>query len=849
MPRDYSIEVCDRLEARFGDLGLHRPMRIGHYDAGARCVYRMQGFGGAEPAQVELEIEKFVGGGFAGQVYRVKVLRIEGEPVETVEVGGIYAMKILIPPSRGSLFFRNLLYYAGFQGPFQLQVNPKAARAGALWQKFIRRAAGARFGDEGSVNDILATFVDEKLGSCGEISQWVEGRTWRLEVDDRLDLLRRWKKGRPVDEMLLGSDEYRAKKKFMSDFVDLLHEMGAHEFARQYEWSTCKSQPNCLKRIDSGDDPAAGLVAVDFRAGLTLLPFLPMSPGDFGLILKGLGRGSLVQFDRGSISRLESYIEKNGEHFAGMEPLLAELKEDEEVYRNSVPDVTHNHVRLLYSRKLWSTMLDSAVTGWKIRGYVDEKCEKWLRHRKASTMLFWFLGLIPILGRVLRKMWGRPDWRRHYVKTLTNVGYFMRALKGRSLEKIIVWHRKGRVSAEKAGKLANSTLRYMAYVPFSILPAGLARFLTDGKYFKEKLFHIFVRPILLFFSRRRREEWMREMVMEGRRKDLLSEEDAATILAQLDEPYIQRYLISLVVHLLTLPVTQVVSIIVAYIFARTHPEMDPTQRNLAVTGILIMFQVVPISPGSFCRGLYTTLLAIYDRSFKDYNIALFLSYFKYVGYLAFPIQMAYSYPAMARFMAAHWATGAVRAVPVFGERGALLEHWVFCLFYNWPLTLRRRISKWAQVRAQMEPRYWHVPVVAAAGAAVLGLIDYYYLQRVGELPGPKPNDIWPAMLLVPIVCGWAITRGARGASLGRRIVMAAVGGVVMGLFYAAASTVVGYSTGIEAKFLVKAAVWRIFVFSILSTISAFVMELRLPEPRLAEKEQPVLSPDAAQTVE
>ncbi len=47
----------------------------------------------------------------------------------------------------------------------------------------------------------------------------------------------------------------------------------------------CKSQPNCLKR--NGTKADSGLVAVDFRAGLALLPFLPMSPGDFKLIING----------------------------------------------------------------------------------------------------------------------------------------------------------------------------------------------------------------------------------------------------------------------------------------------------------------------------------------------------------------------------------------------------------------------------------------------------------------------------------------------------------------------------------------------------------------------------------
>ena len=258
-------------------------MRVDCYDVGTELVYDVTEVAGTDRGQVRLNIEKFVGGGFAGQVYQVKVLAVEpeGRQIGGLETGGIYAMKILIPPSNFSKLFRNALYWLGFQGPFQLQVNPAAARAGALWQKFIRRGAKIRFGDERVVADIHGTFIDNRLGSCGELSEWVEGRTWQLETDDHLDALKQWKKGKAVDPEILGSPEYRAKRKFMAEFVELLHDMGGQEFARQYEWSTCKSQPNCLKRTETDESPSEGLTAIDFRAGLALLPFLPMSPGRF----------------------------------------------------------------------------------------------------------------------------------------------------------------------------------------------------------------------------------------------------------------------------------------------------------------------------------------------------------------------------------------------------------------------------------------------------------------------------------------------------------------------------------------------------------------------------------------
>ncbi|MBD3344658.1 MAG: hypothetical protein GF401_06315, partial [Chitinivibrionales bacterium] len=345
---EYSVAVCNTLKKQIDEASLYRPMQIDRYDVGDELVYEVEPV--ANPLdktrpKIRVSIDRFVGGGFAGQVYKVKVVSIDGGSVEGIEPGSTYAMKILIPPSKFSIFFRNLLYWIGFQGPFQLQCNPAAARAGALWQKLIRRAARVHFGTEDVVNNVHATFVDPHLGSCGEISDWVDGRTWRLEVDDHLDVLAMWQKGKKIDPSLLGSPEYRSKRQFMREFVRLLNQIGAYEFARQYEWSTCKSQPNCLKKTSTDNEPLKGLIAVDFRAGLALLPLLPMSPGDVILILKGLARGSLVQFDRGNIARLEAFINKHSGEFQDLFPLVDELKKVEEIYRNSIPDITHNHIR------------------------------------------------------------------------------------------------------------------------------------------------------------------------------------------------------------------------------------------------------------------------------------------------------------------------------------------------------------------------------------------------------------------------------------------------------------------------------------------------------------------------
>jgi len=832
----YSTDVVKDLRGRVQQLALHRPARIDRYEPGDELAYDVQAMDRQALVQVRVAVEKFVGGGFAGQVYRVRLLDLS-QAIEGLQVGGTYALKILIPPSAFSRVFRDVLYRIGFQGPFQHQVNPAAARAGALWQRLIRRAAGIRFGDERMVADIYATLVDDRLGSCGELREWVEGRTWRLEVDDRLDLLRRWSRGRPVDPASLGSPEYRAKRVFMRDFVALLHEMGAFELARQYEWSTCKSQPNCLKRSESEAEPDKGLVAVDFRAGLVLLPFLPMSPGDVLLIGRGLCRGSLVQFDRGDLGRLRAFVERHRDRFEDLQPALRELEAVEAIYRDSVPDLTHNHVRLFYSRRLRSTLLDSAVTGWAVRGLVDRESEPRLRASRVRTVVFAVMGLVPILGTVLRRLWARPDWRRHYGGMLTSGAYLRKAFLGKVHERLIGWLRAGRVSADRARMIAERPWRSVFHWPLAVLPAGLHRLLTDRAYARDKLAGLFVRPIRLYFDPAAREQWLRDMVAEGRKKHMLTDDDADTILSQIREPFIQKYLKSLAVHVLLMPTTHVVALVVAVVYVRLHPELTLKQASLAAGIILGIFQIIPISPGSIARGLYTSSLILREKSFKDYSVAFWLSFFKYVGYLAFPIQMTYRYPALARFMAGHWATEAVHVVPVFGERGALLEHSVFDLFYNWPLTIRGRIARRYDRLADSRPRYWHAVLVAGAAAGVLLLVDLLHLRHTAQLPGLR--QVWWVLILVAWACGSLVAIGAGRGTLGKRAFVAAACGIAAAGLYGLLLWITGLGGQVSVGQAAIGLVWRAFALAILSVIAAIVTEIAWPEPGAGESKGPV----------
>jgi hypothetical protein len=874
MPIEYSAETNRALAEAFERAGLERPLRVSRYDAGTELTYDVVGVSPAARARVRLTVEAFVGGGFAGQVYRVRLTAIDapnGLP-EGLRIGGRYAVKVLLPPSAFARKFRDALYAVGFQAAFQPQVNPAAARAGALWQKLIRRAAGVRFGDERAVVDVYATFVDRTLGSCGEISEWIDGRTWRFEVDDRLDLRKRWARGRPAAAERLGSPEYRAKREFMRDFVRLLHDAGAPELARQYQWWTCKSQPNVLKRVSAEGDPAAGLTAVDFRAGLALLPLLPMSPGDVKLILTGLARGRVVQFDRGDLRKLARFVEAHTDQFADLRDAFEELKRSEKAYRDSQIDLTHNHVRLLTSPRLWRSILAAAAEGWGISGAADEACAARLRRWPLLAILFCVVRLLPALalagaaavliaglaaglpapaviaaaaglavfgppvGRAIRRLCGRADYRRHYRRCLASLAYLSRALRGRLAETLIRWHRSGRVSSERARALMARPWRALLHLPCSLLPAGLHRFLTDAAFAKSKLAYVFVRPVRLFFNADAREQWLREMVTEGRQSGMLTDDEADEIESRIKDPYIQKYLKALAVHVCTLPISQVVALGIAawYCVANNIPFGRAWQIGLAA---LTLVQIVPISPGSFVRGVYVVYLAARERNAKDYNIALWLGFCKYVGYLAFPIQMAYHYPALARFMAAHWATGGVHHVPVFGERGALLEHGVFDLFYNWPLTLRRRMRTRAERRGTLRPRAWHALAIAVATAGVWAGADLLCLRWYGAVP--TLLDLgwlvpWPALVAGALVAGLA-----GGATLGRRVQLAIACGLAAGVLYGSVHLAWPWLLGGLARpelnwaFLWEAlgvVLWPAFLFALCCVAGALAWETLSPEP-------------------
>ncbi|MGQ9663425.1 MAG: hypothetical protein ACUVWX_13960 [Kiritimatiellia bacterium] len=693
----YSVELCRQIWLAVERAKLLIPHRPTRYEEGDLLRIEFLTAWPEQPGQAQLRIQKYAGSGFAGQVYRciAENVRFSGSPPNPIPLreGGMYAVKLFVPASRFARSFRNLLFWLGFQAPFSPQISEAACRAGVLWQKLARLAAARELGDENAVADVFATFYDPILQSFGEIREWVEGRFWRLEADTRPWLRRKWRRIRPAQT---DSPEYVAKRQFMHRLVTMLHAMGALELARQFEWWTMKSQPNILKRTGHDADPAAGLCAFDFRPGLVLLFFLPMSPGDLKLIWQALRRGLLVQFDRCEVGKMRAFVAAHRETFAGADKLLEQW---ERYYLDSQrirPDLFHHTLRLLCDPSLRRDVRRGLVQGYRAADLIDEPFAKSLSEQPIRFAIFYALGAIPVGGRLLRKIWGNRSFRQHLKLIFTQPAYLWRTLATSARTLLTEWHRNGR-TGEKHTRLLlrHPWLFWLERITLGLLPAALHRTLAEPAWLGQRLKAAWLFMHTFYRDSTFRQDWLTHIINQGYEEGMLSAEERDGIMRRLADPFIATYLKCLAVHFATLPVTQIVSVLLGMAIAIwtliTGGNWQLISIRFAAT--LVVFQVIPISPGSLCRGAYVVYRMIRDRNFKDYMIAAPLSFVKYIGYLAFPIQMAATYPALARFMAGRWATNSVRLVPVFGERGALLEHIIFDAFFNLPRIVARPLAR------------------------------------------------------------------------------------------------------------------------------------------------------------
>jgi len=727
-PLEPALELRTALERQWAACELERPPAPDCYEPGQQLRYEITGVFPAKTGHVALEVERFVGGGFAGQVYQVRLLELDGEIVAGLTPGQHYAVKILKPPTRLKQSFRNLLFLLAYQAPFAAQANPAAVRAGVLWHKLIRHMAAHRFGDPTAVCDTYATFYDAHQRSYGEINEWVDGRIWKFEVDERLFDRFAFEGESPAD---CASPEYVSKKLYLQRLVALLHEMGAPELARQYEWWTCKSQPNVLKRLSHDAVPSAGLCAIDFRAGLTLLPLLPMSPIDPWLICKGLLRGRIVQLERSDPQRRDRFFAEHQSELAGLEPAIEELVEQEQRYRSSIPDLSHHRLRLLLDHDLRSSVMSGLVTAWHNAGLIDVGHARRLGTRRWLLALLAAVFVVPLVGRRVLKLWGDQPTRRHLKRCLTSWRYLGRAVRGGRLVTLRRWLTAERLDLEHLQTLFERPARYyLERWTVSWLPASWHRGLTEPAWAWAKLKDSVKQALDFLRIPAERERRLLEQVQLGAEEGMLTADERERIEREIKDPYIQKYLRCLAVHLCTVPITQLVMVIAGVAVAAyclLSRQLSWAESVALGSATAATIQLLPISPGSLTRGFFVLYLMVRERDVRNYYIAAPVSFLHVIGYLAFPLQMVAHNPALARFLAGRWTRNLAHLVPVFGEQGGLLEHAVFDTFFNLPLSLKRRFIERPVTSA----------LKAALLAALLALSGTGLWARVWEIHQPR----------------------------------------------------------------------------------------------------------------
>ena len=457
-----------------------------------------------------------------------------------------------------------------------------------------------------------------------------------------------------------------------------------------------------------------------------------MSPADFRLILRGVARGRFVQFDRPDWARFQKFIADHQADFADLQPAIEELACQEPRHRRSLPDVTHHRLKLLTDPSLRRCIREGTITGWRHLGRLDEDHAARLTRRPLLFGLLYLVSLIPLLGRLVLKVWGHAAHRRHVKSALTSWDYLCRAMRGARIETLITWQRAGRAAEDRARRLVRQPVRYWAQrILLGWWPATWHRAAMEPDYAWAR-----IREKATFLARflrepSFREDWLLDQVRRGREEGMLTPSEADKISEQVKDPYIQKYLKCAAVHLCTVPVTQIVMVLVGaavVAYSLTYRGLDWPQAMALGAAAAALIQLMPISPGSMARGLFVLGLMVKERDVRNYYIAAPVSFLHVIGYLAFPLQMVAHDPALARFMAGRWAKSAAHVVPVFGENGALLEHAVFDLFFNTPLTFKRLFRTKPLSTTLFLVAVLAVLAYPAMVLATLAYAGYLYLQ-------------------------------------------------------------------------------------------------------------------------
>lgn len=668
---------------------LVKPLRR-RYLSGEVVATEVKGIDGGLLGISHFEVDSLLGSGFAAQVYRAR-----GED------GQEYALKPLRPDNGLKESFRNMLFLLGFRVPFSPQSNEDAVQTGLMWQDLLRQATEARFGYEGKVAKPYGYYFDSSLGCFVEIHEFVNGRQVFLEPDDGIFTRRiirtknffRRHFGKSQEQLPEHDREIDQKQRFMSELVSLSEEMGMDDLARQFRWYTLVSQTNVLRRneVSPEDENSPGLVVVDCRPGLTVLPIIGMfmSPSDFIRGARELLRGKLeVHYDKTNLRKLETF---NSNHPGQLdEEKLAKLTEIENRYRQSL-DKTGRR--------------EAFIRFWLSQGLISREKSEELKEKGFS---FGYL-----LARFIPGI-RNEQYLSHLRRIISNKEYraeYLQVLKANNIEH---WLAEDEITPEQAEKLFQSTARFFKFKLLDYPAMKVGRKLND----------VIVTPARLIFGIGKdfRVKWMQERIQEMLEAGQITKESALQLSEQAKEPSAQYFLrdttaliaLEAISKLITVPVGAYLSL--------------ETQSILPLVGLAAwQFQPIPViipSPSGLLRGGYMAVRTLAFDAFREGKTAIIRkgakkglkdftgfilergvitagTILKTVGNGVLPAAMASRYPGLSAVLARHITREAAKFVPIvgdiYGAEGGLIETTMFDLVYSLPLSVRKLFPRKTRV--------------------------------------------------------------------------------------------------------------------------------------------------------
>lgn len=646
-----------------------------HYVSGETVGAEVKGLAGLVKGQTYFEIGRYVGSGFAGQVYQARPQNpdlSDGHPW--------VALKVLRPRPRWKEMFRDALFRVCFQAPFAPRLRESALRAGLIWQELLRLAAAATFDQSDLIPRPLGYYWDSDLLSFVEIQEWVEGRAVRYEFDK--EILLRWL-GWPLS---CPTTEMERKRAFMAHLVNLCHHLGATGLARQYEWYTLVSQANVLVRRDHSRPDLSEFIAVDWRPGLAVPFFLPLSPVHARLIWRGLGKGQWVHFDETELDRLETYLQTQGEVVALMRPLVAQLKADEAQYRTGMLSLWPMRPR--FPATLFQVQ-QATLDEWQKRDLVSPAQAKvWQENRGRFWFYFW-LEHLPILGRFIVRWWGNEWVRAHWYHLFTRRDYRQKVWRAYRARALLSWVDDGRVSLAHAAALRQSLPRYwLESWSLGWLPRSLHRLGVDAAARRQWFLLHLVMPVQLLLWHEHRVAWLTNLIERGSEQGLLPPETAQQLREQITTTRMAGFSRDLV---LTLGLEFFAKLIYALLAVYGFAAANWVPLLIALLG--------PVSPSGVVRTIYLLGQLGYDLPHisrqRDRRLllarlsGLLIAPWRIWGNLCVPLTLAVYYPEMALFLSSYLVIQLARPIPVLGGRGSLWEYGLFRLVSNLPVALQQ----------------------------------------------------------------------------------------------------------------------------------------------------------------